>query len=118
MKIHMPLNTKRPEEEDGNPILTLSDIFLELGSLPELPSIILMVWGYRCTCCSLRLLIRILGPQLYVYKTSALTPNPSFQSLNLNLISHDAYETNITKLHTDLYRNYDTPQPQAVVGKI
>lgn len=56
--------------------------------------------------------------QPHVYKTSALIPDPSFQSLNLNLISHDAYETNITKLHTDPNRNYDAPQPRAVEGKI
>lgn len=58
------------------------------------------------------------GLQLHVYKTSALTPDPFFQSLSLNLISHDAYETNIMKLHMDLYRNYDAPQPRAVEGKI
>lgn len=31
VKVHMPVNTLRPQEEDGNPILPLSDVFLELG---------------------------------------------------------------------------------------
>lgn len=124
MKVHRPLNTQKPEEGDGNPILPLSDIFLQLGSLLNFLSLFPWFGGtdaFGSTgahAAASGSLYGFWGSQLHVYKTSALTPDPSFQSLSLNLISHDAYETNIMKLHMDPYRNYDAPQPRAVEGKI
>lgn len=114
----MPVNTLRPQERMETPFYHSLMYSLSWGLFLNFLPLFPWFGGTGAHAAASGSLYGFWESQLHVYKTSALIPDPSFQSLNLNLISHDAYETNITKLHTDPNRNYDAPQPRAVEGKI